>query len=52
MDPVNGFAARKTKANARSEIEIARQSNGVHPNETGYNQLGDMVFAWLKAIAP
>ena len=33
LDPVNGYPP----------------NNGVHPNETGYKQIGASIYAWLKA---
>jgi len=33
LDPVDGYP----------------ENNGVHPNTTGYNQIGDTIYAWLKS---
>ncbi len=51
VDPYNGFPAVTVKANAHSPVDSTRLNNGVHPNEVGYRQLGDAVYAWLKAVA-
>ena len=51
LDTVNGFPRRTTKANAHSEREVSRLCNGVHPNADGYQQIGDTVYAWIKAVA-
>jgi lysophospholipase L1-like esterase len=29
---------------------VANISDGVHPTTTGYNQIGDMVYYWLKSF--
>ncbi len=50
LDPVHGFPARVEKAHARTETEIERQSNGVHPSAEGYRQLGDALYAWLRSF--
>lgn len=34
--------------NARSAINVARQNNGVHPHSSGYKQIADQVWAFLK----
>lgn len=38
-----------TQKEAVDGVERIRQNNGVHPNTAGYNQIGDALFAWLKA---
>jgi lysophospholipase L1-like esterase len=38
--------------NARnSSITVQRQSNGVHPDTSGYQQIGDAVWSFLKYYA-
>jgi lysophospholipase L1-like esterase len=51
VDPYYGFPSVTVKANAHSPVDIVRLSNGVHPNEVGYRQIGDAVYAWLKDVA-
>jgi lysophospholipase L1-like esterase len=51
VDPVYGFPSITAKANAHSTVDVVRLSNSVHPNEAGYRQIGDAVYAWLKDIA-
>jgi len=51
VDPVYGFPSQTVKANARSTADVVRLSNGVHPNECGYRQIGDALYGWLKALA-
>ena len=48
LDSENNFPAVKEAANAENPTEVFRQSNGVHPAASGYNQMGDAYFAWLK----
>jgi lysophospholipase L1-like esterase len=48
LDCVNNYPTETVLANATTDIKIVRQSNGVHPAGSGYNQIGDMLFAWLK----
>ncbi len=50
LDPVDGFPARIEKAHARTEAEVSRLSNGVHPSAEGYRQLGDSLYAWLRSL--
>ena len=49
LDCHRNYAAARGPANARTEVEVARQNNGVHPSAEGYRQIGDSVFAWLVA---
>ena len=37
--------------NSRSSVQIARQGNGVHPAASGYQQIGDALWAFLKYYA-
>ena len=48
LDTVHNYPTGLVPANATTDVKIVRQSNGVHPAESGYQQIGDMVFAWLK----
>lgn len=52
LDCVHNYPTEQVAANATSEIKLTRQSNGVHPATTGYQQIGDIVFAWLKNEIP
>lgn len=49
LDCVHNYPAQQTPANAHSDQKIIRQSNAVHPAESGYRQIGDSVYAWLMA---
>jgi lysophospholipase L1-like esterase len=48
VDPSYGFPTATMKANAYSAVDIVRLNNSVHPNEAGYRQIGDAVYAWIK----
>lgn len=48
LDCVHNYPSEASKANAQCEQEISRQSNGVHPAASGYRQIGDTLYAWLK----
>jgi len=40
----------ETPWNSRTSETVTRQNNGVHPDATGYAQLADMEWAWLKSL--
>ncbi len=50
LDPVHGFPSATAPAHARTETEVTRQNNGVHPSPAGYKQIGDAVYAWLRGV--
>lgn len=50
LDCVHNYPTESVPANATNETKIARQNNGVHPAASGYHQIGDMLFAWLKSL--
>ncbi|MDB5390491.1 MAG: hypothetical protein JWM11_6137 [Planctomycetaceae bacterium] len=51
LDCANNYPIEKVVANARSTTTITRQNNGVHPSESGYGQIADSVYAWLKSTS-
>ncbi len=51
VDADHGFRFRSPKANSRCDLKIRRLSNGVHPSSSGYSQIGDAVYCWLKSLA-
>jgi len=48
IDCERNYPQRTVPANARSDRKIARHSNGVHPAASGYLQIGDSLYCWLK----
>ncbi len=48
LDCLHNYPTESVNYNADSEIRGLRQNNGVHPAVSGYEQIGDTVFAWLK----
>ena len=52
LDVVNGYTlAASAPVNSRSSVMVQRQSNGVHPDTGGYQQIGDALWAFLKCNA-
>jgi len=52
LDVVNNMSVTTgILANSRSTVTVTRQTNGVHPAVTGYQQLADAVWAFLKYYA-
>lgn len=52
IDTVNNVSyAASAPVNSRSSVQLARQNNGVHPETSGYRQLGDGLWAFLKYYA-
>ena len=50
LDTENNFPVTKTCLNAENRKEVFLQSNGVHPAVSGYRQMGDSFYAWLKYL--
>ena len=48
IDSENNYPFKKEPVNAHNPTIIARQSNGVHADISGYRQAGDIYYAWLK----
>lgn len=48
LDTENNFPSGLEIANLQNSAKIKRQRNGVHPAATGYRQMGDSFYAWLK----
>lgn len=49
IDTVHNYPTEEVPVNGRSEEKIVRQNNAVHPARSGYLQIGDTVYCWLKA---
>ncbi|TGE81371.1 hypothetical protein C7Y70_13265 [Pseudoalteromonas sp. KS88] len=48
IDPVHGFPSSTTDVSSRSSEKVFRNTNSVHPNESGYYQMADEIWAFLK----
>jgi lysophospholipase L1-like esterase len=48
IDCENNFPSRREKINSHDPKVIMRQSNGVHPASSGYKQIADVFYCWLK----
>ncbi len=49
LDTVNNMSTASVAAvNSRSSVTTARQNNGVHPGTSGYQQIADAIWAFLK----
>ncbi|MGI6459531.1 MAG: SGNH/GDSL hydrolase family protein [Candidatus Hydrogenedentales bacterium] len=50
LDCAHNFPMASQPVNARNEAAIVRQYDSVHPAESGYRQIGDSVYCWLKTL--
>jgi len=48
LDCENNFPMRREKINSHEAKVIMRHSNGVHPAASGYKQIADVFYCWLK----
>lgn len=51
LDTANNMVTTSGVINSRNAATVARQSNSVHPATSGYQQIGDAWWAFLKANA-
>jgi lysophospholipase L1-like esterase len=51
LDTVHGFPAGPSPANARSSEPTTRVINGTHPSDSGYQQIGDVIYSWIVSMA-
>jgi lysophospholipase L1-like esterase len=49
IDCMRNYPMATAAANAATEEQVTRLNNGVHPASSGYVQIGDTIYAWLKA---
>jgi lysophospholipase L1-like esterase len=47
LDCHRNYPAGEVPANARTEVTVPRIYDSVHPNASGYQQIGDSIYAWL-----
>lgn len=50
VDTLNNFPTVSEPINSHNTTLISRQSNSVHPDSSGYKQMGDAVFCWIKSL--
>lgn len=48
LDCENNYPIVKESVNSRNTKISERLNNGVHPAESGYNQIADSLYCWLK----
>lgn len=51
LDCSLNYPAVTEVANSRSESQVTRLNNGVHPAASGYRQIADTLYAWIKATS-
>ncbi|HEY1008475.1 MAG: SGNH/GDSL hydrolase family protein [Daejeonella sp.] len=50
IDRTNNFHKTTMKANARSSQMVETWGNGVHPDNSGYYQMGDALYGFIKSL--
>lgn len=50
IDPDFGFPFEEQSANSRSDEQVRRVINAVHPTRSGALQIADVIFSWLKLL--
>ena len=53
LDCMHNYPVAEVPANARAEgpgAKIVRQINDVHPAASGYRQLADSIYGWMKGV--
>lgn len=48
IDTVHNWTVAPTPANSRTSTLVDRQSNSVHPGTTGYYQIADTIYSFIK----
>ena len=48
LDTENNMQTETVVVNSRNTATKVRQNNGVHPANSGYYQMADMIYYWLK----
>jgi lysophospholipase L1-like esterase len=51
IDRTYNFPTSQVNANARNTTQITRWTNSVHPATSGYQQMGDILWAFIKNLA-
>lgn len=50
LDTEHNMATETVAVNSRNSATISRQSNGVHPASSGYYQIADAYYYWIKSF--
>lgn len=50
IDNENNVRKHLVRANARTKVRVLRDSNGLHPMPSGYQQCADCAFSWMKYL--
>lgn len=50
IDIENNMVTETVPVNSRNPKTVVRQSNGVHPASSGYYQMSDIIYYWLKSF--
>lgn len=50
VDTENNFPTGTGQVNSHNTNTVTMQTNGVHPADSGYKQIGDALFAFIKAV--
>lgn len=50
VDAENNYPTGTGQVNSHNTNTVTIQTNGVHPADSGYKQIGDALFAFIKAI--
>ena len=50
LDTLHGYPTRTTPPFPHADSKVIRLSNGVHPARSGYYQMGDSIYCWMKAL--
>ena len=49
LDCERNYPVGEVPANARTEVKVPRIYDSVHPNASGYQQIGDSIYGWMLA---
>jgi lysophospholipase L1-like esterase len=49
LDTVSNYPTATTPRSMYSAEKIDRVTNGTHPADAGYKQMGDVIFCWIKS---
>ena len=50
LDTMRGYPTRTAPPFPHAGSKVVRLSNGVHPAKSGYYQMGDSIYCWMKAL--